>query len=148
MRHLVRGRKFSRTSSHREAMRRNIVVSLFRHERIVTTPEKAKEFRGYAERWITLAREKSLHNFRRAVGALQDKAVVRKLFDVLGPRFKSRPGGYTRVLKLSRRRIGDNASQAIWELVERTPKERPVTEAKGAKAKKKTEKVAAAGAAG
>lgn len=129
-------------------MRRNLVVSLFRHERVVTTPEKAKEFRGYAERWITLAREKNLHNLRRAIGALQDKGVVRKLFDVLAPRFKSRPGGYTRVLKLSRRRIGDNAPLAIWELVERTPREKPPEEKGKAKAKKKTEKAAVAGAGG
>lgn len=135
MKHLKNRRKFSRTTSHREAMRKNLVVSLFRHERIVTTPEKAKEFRSYAERWITVAREKNLHNFRRALGALQDKHVVNKLFDVIGPRFKARPGGYTRVLKLSRRRIGDNAQQAIWELVERTAKEEPKAETKGGKKK-------------
>lgn len=138
MKHLKNRRKFSRTTSHREAMRKNLVVSLFRHERIVTTPEKAKEFRPYAERWVTVAREKSLHNFRRALGALQDREVVKKLFDVLGPRFKSRPGGYTRVLKLSRRRIGDNAQQAIWEFVERTPAEEPKTETTGKAAKKAT----------
>lgn len=143
MRHLKAGRKFSRTTSHREAMRKNLVVALFRHERIVTTPEKAKEYRGYAEKWITLARDKNLHNIRRAVSALQDKDIVKKLFDVLGPRFKSRPGEYTRVLKLARHRIGDNAAQAIWELVERTPKEEPVVDPKAKGAKKKTEKAAA-----
>lgn len=144
MRHLKSGRKFSRVTSHREAMRKNLVVALFRHERIVTTPEKAKEYRGYAEKWITLAREKNLHNIRQAVSALQDQEIVKKLFDVLGPRFKSRPGGYTRVLKLTRRRVGDNAAQAIWELVERTPKEEPAAETKGKGAKKKTTEKAAA----
>ncbi len=134
MRHLNRGRKFSRTSSHREAMRKNLIVSLFRHERIVTTVEKAKEYRGEAERWITFAKKKDLHRYRQALGALQDQTVVKKLFDVLGPRFEKRPGGYTRVLKLSRRRLGDNANQAIWELVERTPKETPAPEKKAKQA--------------
>ncbi len=137
MKHLKKGRKFSRTSSHREALRRNLVVSLLRHERVVTTAEKAKEFRGFAEKMITLAKNKdTLHGKRLAISALQDREVVKKLFTVLGPRFKNRPGGYTRVLKLAKRRLGDNASQAIWELVERTPKETPAAPADQKKAKK------------
>jgi large subunit ribosomal protein L17 len=125
MRHQVRGRKLSRTSAHKKALKRNLLSSLFTYERIETTVAKAKEFRPNAERLITLAKERTLHNIRLAMSYIPDKAVVKKLFDVLGPRFSSRPGGYTRILKLGKARLGDNAPRAIFELVERTPKAEP-----------------------
>ena len=118
MRHRVRGRKFGRSMEHRIALKRNILKALFTHGRIVTTLAKAKEYRPYAEKMITLAREKSLHRIRRAASLLgNDREVVRRLFDVIGPQFKDRPGGYTRILKLNKPRLGDNAPRAIWELV-------------------------------
>ena len=118
MRHRVAGKKLNRTSEHRKATMRNLVAALFRHERITTTIEKAKAFRGRAEKLITLGKVKNLHNVRRAQAILQDKDMVKKLFDELGPRYADRPGGYTRILKLPNRRKGDCASQAIFELVD------------------------------
>lgn len=125
MRHSRRTNKLGRKTGHRLATERSLVTSLFTHERVITTVPKAKEFRRAAEKLITLARNKSLHNLRQALSALgNDKQVVRKLFDKIGPRFATRNGGYTRVLKLDRRRLGDNAPLAILELVERsTPAE-------------------------
>ncbi|MCB9892471.1 MAG: 50S ribosomal protein L17 [Planctomycetes bacterium] len=117
MRHRKAGNKLGRTTEHRIAMRRNMMASLFDHERIVTTVEKAKAVRPYAEKLITLSKVKNLHNIRRAMSILQDETMVKKLFDELGPRYNDRPGGYTRVLRLPKRRLGDNASQAIFELV-------------------------------
>lgn len=120
MRHRKLGRKLGRTTSHRDALRRNIVVSLLRHERITTTLAKAKEFRGAAERLITLARDTApdtrLHDYRRAISFLQDKDVAKKLFTDIAPRFAGRPGGYTRVVRLAKNRLGDNGARAIWEL--------------------------------
>jgi len=150
MRHQVRGRKLSRTSAHKKALKRNLLSSLFTHERIETTVAKAKEFRPNAERLITLAKERNLHNIRLAMSYIPDKAVVKKLFDVLGPRFSSRPGGYTRILKLGKARLGDNAPRAIFELVERTPKAEPEavdTKKAGDTKKAKGGKGAGAGAA-
>jgi large subunit ribosomal protein L17 len=95
-----------------------MIVSLFRHERIVTTLEKAKGFRPRAEKLITLGKERTLARYRRALSELQDKTIVRKLFTELAARYKDRPGGYTRILRLQHRRIGDGASQAILELVD------------------------------
>ncbi|MCI0587745.1 MAG: 50S ribosomal protein L17 [Planctomycetes bacterium] len=156
MRHRKRTWKLGRNAAHRKATRRNLVAALFRHERIVTTVPKAKAFRPFAERMITLAKEKDLPRYRRAISLLGDLDAVRKLFDVLGPRFKARPGGYTRIVRLPERRLGDDGRLAIFELVERTPKEKPAPEGKkgaaekkGAKEKaaaKKTEKKAAAAA--
>ena len=119
MRHRKRGRHLGRTSAHREAMRRNLVSNLFLVERIKTTPAKAKEIRAMAEKLITLARKGGLANFRRALAILDDKYVVRRLFREIAPRFKDRPGGYTRILHLpsSSRRLGDNAPQVVMELV-------------------------------
>lgn len=117
MRHRKAGNKLGRTTEHRIAMRRNMMSSLFDHERIVTTVEKAKAVRPYAEKLITLSKVRNLHNIRRAMSILQDETMVKKLFDELGPRYADRPGGYTRVLRLPKRRLGDNASQAIFELV-------------------------------
>jgi large subunit ribosomal protein L17 len=104
-------------------MRRNMMASLIEHERIVTTVQKAKAVKPYIEKLITLAGEANNHRRRRAFAALRNTDAVDKLFDVLGPRFKERPGGYCRVLKLSRRRLGDNGERAILEFVERSPSE-------------------------
>ena len=117
MRHLKRGRHLGRTSSHRQAMLRNMAASLFICQRITTTPEKAKEARPFAERLITLAKRGDLAAKRRAIQLLHDPRAVAELFGVLGPRFKERPGGYTRILHLEKRRVGDSARQVIFELV-------------------------------
>jgi large subunit ribosomal protein L17 len=121
MRHRVKTKKLSRTASHRKAMARNLVSSLIEHERIETTLTKAKAHRPFAEKLVTLAKEKNLANYRRALALLgNDKAAVAKLFDVLGPRFKERPGGYTRILKLEQPRLGDKAPRAFFEFVVRS----------------------------
>ena len=98
MRHLKSGRKLSRNPSHRWALMRNLITCLLRDERIQTTDPKAKEVRRWADRVITLGKRGSLHARRQALGIVRDKAVVRKLFDTLAPRFKDRPGGYTRII--------------------------------------------------
>jgi large subunit ribosomal protein L17 len=116
MRHLKSGRKLNRTSSHRWALMRNLITSLLRDERIQTTDPKAKEVRRWADRVITLGKQGSLHARRQALGIVCDKAIVHKLFDTLAPRFKDRPGGYTRIIKLRRRR-GDAAPISLIELV-------------------------------
>ncbi len=116
MRHLKSGRKLSRNSSHRWALMRNLVTSLLRDEKIQTTDPKAKELRRWADRVITLGKVGSLHARRRALGIVQDKAVVRKLFDTIAPRFKDRAGGYTRIIKVGWRR-GDAAPVSLIELV-------------------------------
>jgi len=123
MRHRVAGFKLGRTTSHRIAMQRNMAVSLIEHERIVTTVQKAKAIKPIVEKLVTLARQATQHRRRRAFSQLRDGAAVEKLFDVLGPRFQDRPGGYCRILKLSKPRLGDNGRRAIIEFVERTPKE-------------------------
>ena len=117
MRHRVAGRRLGRTSSHRRALRRALIVSLFRHESITTTPAKAKEVRPLAERLITRAKKGGLANYRYVLAELQDKAVVKKLFNEIAPRYADRPGGYTRILRLSDRRVNDGAEQVIFELV-------------------------------
>lgn len=116
MRHLKKGRKLNRTASHRLALMRNLVTSLLRQERIQTTDPKAKELRGWVDRVIGLGKEGTLHARRRALGIVQDEAVVHKLFETLGPRYKERPGGYTRIVKLGWRR-GDRAPISIVELI-------------------------------
>lgn len=122
MRHGKTGRKLNRNSSHRKAMFKNMSASLIEHEVIRTTVAKAKELRGVAEPLITLAKNDSVHNRRTAFARLGDKAAVGKLFNELGPRYQTRPGGYIRILKCGFR-PGDNAPMAIVELVDR-----PVTE--------------------
>ena len=119
MRHGHGLRKLNRTSSHRLAMLRNMMNSLIAHEAIKTTVPKAKELRRVVEPMITLAKEATLANRRLAFDRLRDRDSVTKLFDVLGPRFKARPGGYTRILKMGFR-VGDNAPMALVELVERS----------------------------
>jgi len=116
MRHLKSGRQLSRNSSHRWAMMRNLITALLREEKIRTTDPKAKELRRWVERVITLGKAGSLHARRQALSIVQDKAVVRKLFDTIGPRFKDRPGGYTRIIKIGIRR-GDAAQMSVIELV-------------------------------
>jgi len=118
MRHRHGLRKLNRTTSHRQAMFKNMAVSLLRHEAIKTTLPKAKELRRVVEPLITLAKEPTLANRRLAFDRLRDREIVTKLFDVLGPLFKARPGGYTRILKMGFRN-GDNAPMAFVELVDR-----------------------------
>jgi len=116
MRHRAKGRQLSRTSTHKKAMLRNMVASLFRHDGIVTTEAKAKELRPYAERLITLARRGDLHARRQVERRIQDREVLGRLFKEIGPRFAARPGGYTRILKLGHR-PGDGADLARIELL-------------------------------
>jgi large subunit ribosomal protein L17 len=118
MRHQKSGRKFNRTSSHREAMFKNMAASLIKHELIRTTLPKAKELRRVAEPLITLAKSDSVANRRLAFARLRDKQAVGKLFVELGPRYRERPGGYLRILKCGFR-PGDNAPLAYVELVDR-----------------------------
>ncbi len=118
MRHRKSGRKLNRNSSHRQAMFRNMAVSLFEHEAIKTTLPKAKELRRVAEPLITLAKEDSVANRRLAFDRTRSKEMVGKLFNELGPRYKARPGDYLRILKMGYR-AGDNAPMAYVELVDR-----------------------------
>ncbi len=162
MRHRVAGRKLNRTSAHRQALRRNLAASLFEHETISTTIEKAKEVKPFAEKLITLARKGTLAHRRRAIALLGNRnivtledgepvrkgTVIGKLFSELGPRFLDRPGGYSRIIRLSLRRLGDNGEQVLLQLVGedekrgKNPKpkrksQKPVKGAQG-KGKKKT----------
>ncbi len=117
MRHQLSGRQLSRNSSHRHALMRNMSVSLLKHETIRTTLPKAKELRRVVEPFITLAKTDSEANRRVAFSRLRDAEVVEKLFADLGPRFKARPGGYTRILRMMPR-PGDNAPMALMQLVD------------------------------
>ena len=140
MRHHKSGRKLNRTSSHREAMFRNMAVSLLRHEQLATTLPKAKELRRVAEPLITLAKSATLANRRLAYSRLRDREMVGKLFDDIGVRFKDRPGGYLRILKTGYRR-GDSAPMALVQLTERrevstAAEPAPAAEGKAKKVKK------------
>ena len=131
MRHRIAGRRLSRTSEHRLAMRRNMVSSLFEHETISTTIEKAKEVKAFAEKLITLAKKGTLSARRRAIAmlgnrdiishedgkAIKEGTIIGKLFSELGPRYLDRPGGYTRIIRLSLRRLGDNGQLVLLQLV-------------------------------
>ncbi len=131
MRHRVAGRHLGRTSSHRLAMRRNLVSSLFEHETVSTTIQKAKEVQGFAEKLITLAKQGTLASRRRAIALLNNRAiyaeqegknvkagtVIGKLFSEIAPRYLDRPGGYTRIIRLSKRRLGDNGQLVLLQLV-------------------------------
>jgi len=131
MRHRVAGRKLNRTSEHRLALRRNMVASLFEHETISTTIQKAKEVKPFAEKLITLAKKGSLQHRRRAISLLGNRAifaeedgqmvkkgtVVGKLFSEIGPRYLERAGGYTRIIQMPLRRLGDNGQLVILQLV-------------------------------
>jgi large subunit ribosomal protein L17 len=154
LRHRKDGFKLGRLTQHRWALFRNLLVALFRHERITTTEAKAKAVRGLAEHMVTLAKRENLHARRQVLAMVPDAAVVGTLFDTIAARFSDRNGGYTRIIKL-RRRPGDNAPMVLLELVDRPEdgKERkggsdekkekpPKAEAK----RKKKEKAAAASA--
>jgi large subunit ribosomal protein L17 len=139
MRHHLSGRQLSRNSSHRHALMRNMSVSLLRHETIRTTVPKAKELRRVVEPLITLAKKDDEANRRLAFSRLRDTAIVEKLFTDLGPRFKSRPGGYTRILRMMPR-PGDAAEMALMQLVDGPAA--AVAEEPDAGAKKKTSRAA------
>lgn len=123
MRHRCAGNRLGRTTEHRIAMTKNMANSLILHERIVTTTPKAKAIKPFVEKLVTLAKDDTLHHRRMVFAALRDKVTVDKLFATIGPRFKARPGGYCRILHLSKPRLGDNGQRSIVEFVERSPKE-------------------------
>jgi large subunit ribosomal protein L17 len=137
MRHRVAGRHLNRTAAHRKALRRNLAASLLEHGAIRTTRAKASEVRPFVERLITLARKGTLHARRQVIsllgdrhmadeedpGELAEQTVVQKLFDEIAPRYADRPGGYTRIIHLPERRIGDAGRQVLLQLVEETPAE-------------------------
>ena len=129
MKHRVVGRRLDRTTEHRTAMFRNMVTSLFRHERIVTTAPKAKEMKRFADRFITLAKQATPHARRIANRDVRDVEVLNKLFGPIADRFKARPGGYTRLVRVGRR-AGDNAELAVIELLDRAAAA-PAAEEKG-----------------
>jgi large subunit ribosomal protein L17 len=151
MRHKVAGRRLSRTKEHRLAMRRNMVSSLIEHETISTTIEKAKEVKPFAEKLITLAKKGSLSARRRAIALLGNRAiigiedgkevkkgtVIGKLFSELGPRYLDRPGGYSRIIRLSMKRLGDNGRLVLLQLIgadekiEKTTKEKSKKHSEG-----------------
>lgn len=130
MRHNVSHRKLGRNTAHRAALLKNLTRSLFTHERITTTLQKAKELRSYAEKIITLAKKDTLHARRMAYAKLGNHQLVQKLFGDIAPVYAQRPGGYTRIYRLGERR-GDNGQMAMIELVDRAPAAAP---AKGGKA--------------
>jgi large subunit ribosomal protein L17 len=157
MRHRVAGRKLSRTSEHRLAMRRNLVASLFEHETVSTTLEKAKEVKPFAEKLITLAKKGTLSARRRAIVLLGNRdivdyedgkavkkgTIIGKLFSELGPRYLDRPGGYTRIIRLSLRRLGDNGRLVLLQFVgkdESTKKQAKAAAKKASRKKAKKEK--------
>ncbi|MBI5778993.1 MAG: 50S ribosomal protein L17 [Planctomycetes bacterium] len=158
MRHGKKWRKLGRKDSHYKLMGRNLMAALFEYERITTTEEKAKEFRPQAEKLITMAKDPSLHHYRMLISRLQHETVVSKLVKEIAPRFKDRPGGYTRIIKLggsrlekmkhpgrfAATRLGDNAKRVIWELVVKAEPAKP-DKKKGEKAEKpaKADKAAA-----
>ena len=141
MRHKIAGRRLGRDSEHHLAMRRNMVASLFEHETISTTIEKAKEIKPFAEKMITLAKKGTLAARRRAIAELGDRdilveqdgqsvkkgRIISKLFSEIGPRYLDRPGGYTRIIRLSQRRLGDNGQLVLLQLVgqQETPAGKP-----------------------
>jgi large subunit ribosomal protein L17 len=141
MRHHLSGRQLSRNAPHRHALLRSLSVALLRHETIRTTVPKAKELRRVVEPLITLGKEDSDANRRLAFSRLRDSEIVAKLFDTIGPRFKARPGGYTRILHMAPR-AGDNAPMALMQLVERSAPV-AVESAPEDKKAKKAEKAAA-----
>jgi len=125
MRHGKSGRRLGRTTSHREAMFRNLVTSFLNHEKITTTDAKAKEIRSVAEKMITLGKRGDLHSLRQAASYIREKSVVTKLFSTIAPRYKDRSGGYTRIVKLGIRQ-GDAAPVSLIELVEEEMKPQKV----------------------
>jgi large subunit ribosomal protein L17 len=138
MRHRIRGRRLGRTTEHRKALGRNLVTALFHHGRIVTTAPKAKEYRPMAEKLITLGKQKTLHRVRQAASVLRDRAALDRLFNEIGPSFADRPGGYTRIVKLSQPRLGDKASRVYFELINYVPKPKAKPGKAGAEAAPKS----------
>ena len=118
MKHNITHRKLNRTSSHRKALLMNLSNALLKHEQITTTLPKAKELRPFVEKIITLGKKGDLHSRKKTIAILQDKKITKKVFDVIANRYKDRLGGYIRIIKLGNR-MGDNASTAIIELVDR-----------------------------
>ncbi len=148
MKHRARIRKLGRTTAHRSAMLRNMVTSLLEHERLRTTDAKAKELRRVADRMITLGKRGDLHARRRALRVIRSREVTAKVFDELAERYRNRPGGYTRVLKLGQR-VGDAAPLSLVELVEGMEPEAPKKgkgRAAGAEPAKKARKGRGSGA--
>jgi len=153
MRHRVAGRRLGRTSEHRLAMRRNMVASLFEHERISTTVEKAKEVKPFAEKLITLAKKGTLAARRRAIAILGNRdivsseegdmvkkgTVISKLFSEIAPRYLDRAGGYTRIIRLSQRRLGDNGQLVLLQLVSQDEVSKKKSKRKTSKAAKRIE---------
>jgi large subunit ribosomal protein L17 len=139
MKHRIAGRRLDRTTEHRTAMFRNMVTSLLRHEKIVTTTPKAKELKRIADKVITQAKRGTPHARRLVNRDIKDVEVLVKLFGPVAERFKARPGGYTRIIKVGRR-TGDNAEMSVIELVEKTPATEPEAEPKTKS--KKAEKAA------
>lgn len=123
MKHKIGFNRLSKKASHRRAMLRNMISSLFRYESIKTTKAKAKEVRRKAEKMITIAKVDSVHNRRRIAKDINDNSILSKLFTILGPRFTERPGGYTRIIKIGSR-YGDASEIVFLELVEKTKKEK------------------------
>ncbi|TET35599.1 MAG: 50S ribosomal protein L17 [Planctomycetota bacterium] len=117
MRHRKRGRRLGRTGAHRKALMRNLTIALFEHGKIKTTVPKAKEVTPFAHRLITLARKGTLHHRRQAASLLPNKAAVKKLFDEIAPQFAARNGGYTRIIRLPQKRLGDAAETCYLELI-------------------------------
>ena len=167
MRHRVAGKRLGRTTSHRKALRRNMAASLIEHGAIRTTEAKAKELRRFVERLITVARQGTLHARRRVIAMLQNRhavdeegveterwikkkqkgrTIVDVLFDEIAPRYADRPGGYTRIIRLSDRRIGDSGVQALLQLVEEKPPEAADAATGGRRRKRAAKRHQAAGA--
>jgi large subunit ribosomal protein L17 len=142
MRHGFRGRRFSRTASHRKAMFANMSAALITHEQIMTTLPKAKDLRPVVEKLVTLAKKGSLHARRQAIAEIRDQDAVKKLFDVLGPRYAGRPGGYLRIMKAGFR-FGDAAPMAVIEFVERDVNARGAADIARAAASQETAAAAA-----
>ena len=149
MMHRIAGKRLGRNTAHRAALRKNFTVSVIKHERVITTLPKAKALRPFVEKVITLARSADaktrLHRIRQAVALLQDKEAVKKLFEVIGPRFANRAGGYVRILRTTDYRIGDGGTRVVFELVDNNVLEQKI-KAKEAAATKDTEATATAGA--
>lgn len=158
MRHRIAGRQLNRTAEHRLAMRRNLVASLIQHETISTTPEKAKEVKAFAEKLVTLAKKGTLAARRRAImmlgncdiiayedgEAVSKGTIIGKLFSELGPRYLDRPGGYTRIIRLAQRRLGDNGRLVLLQFIgkdESTKKQSKAAAKKASRKKAKKEKV-------
>jgi large subunit ribosomal protein L17 len=139
MRHLNAGRKLNRTSAHRKALFRNLVTSLLQHEHVRTTDAKAKELRRFADRMITLGKRGTLHARRQALSYIRSRAVVMKLFDEIATRFRERPGGYTRLVKVGPRH-GDAASMSVVELTDRGETSRAEADRKRERRRRRAEK--------